>query len=258
MKIQRSGRLEDLERQFSELEGKLKDSPEKEAISVLHAMMIEVRRQGLGGASNQAGANARGQQPQASSNGDRGMTGVTLEEVSQMYKHAPAMEGKAENEGLPVGSQAPDFTLRDANNEEVSLSQFRGQSVVLVFYPLDWSPGCSDQLSLYQSEFEEFEKLGAQVIGISVDSIYSHGAWAAVRGVTFPLLADFQPKGEVARRYKVWRESDGFNERALFVVDGEGVIRFRTVSPELHHIPSIYELLDELKKLAGRAEKAAK
>jgi len=124
---------------------------------------------------------------------------------------------------------------------------------VIAFYPLDWSPTCSDQLSLYQSELQEFERLGAQVI---VDSIYSHEAWAAVRGIKFPLLADFNPKGAIARRYNVWRERDGFSERALYVVDGDGIIRYSHISPELHKIPDIYELFEVLKKISSAREPA--
>ena len=86
------------------------------------------------------------------------------------------------------------------------LEDLRGRPVVIVFYPLDWSPGCSQQLDLYQQELDEFRARGAELVAISVDSLYSHGAWAAVRGITFPLLADFHPKGEVARAYSVWRE----------------------------------------------------
>ena len=106
------------------------------------------------------------------------------------------MDGGAMSEPLAVGTPAPDFTLRDANNEPIALHDFRGNPVVLIFYPLDWSPTCSDQLSLYQSELGEFARYGAKLLGISVDSIYSHGAWAAVRGIIYPLLADFEPKGE--------------------------------------------------------------
>ncbi len=158
---------------------------------------------------------------------------------------------------LAAGTAAPDFTLKDQNGNDVTLSSFRGnQNVVLVFYPLDWSPACSDQLSLYQSELDEIHKYHAQVIAISVDSIYSHGAWAAVRGITFPLLSDFHPKGEVARRYNVWRETDGFTERAVYVIDRDGVIRYCTISPELHHIPSIYELFDQLQELEKQAERS--
>jgi peroxiredoxin len=163
---------------------------------------------------------------------------------------APKMGGRAENAGLPAGTPAPDFSLPDADGKLMSLKDMRGHLVVLVFYPLDWSPACSDQLSLYQSELDEFDAHGAQVLGISVDSLYSHGAWAAVRGLTIPLLSDFHPQGEVARRFGVYRNADGFSERALFLIDGEGVIRYCYVSPELDHVPDIYELFDELKRMS--------
>jgi len=231
-----SQRLEELESRFSQLSQKLKDSPEKEAISILHAIIHEERRQRV----------AQPGEPPS------GRNQVTLEDIANLYKFAPPMEGKAENKGLPTGVAAPAFSLPDPAGKQVSLDDFRGQNVVLVFYPLDWSPACSDQLSLYQSELGEFERLNAQVVAISVDSIYSHGAWAAVRGLDFPLLADFHPKGEVARRYQVFRETGGFSERALYLLDREGIIRYVTISPELHMIPDIYELMQQLEELASR------
>ncbi len=226
-------RLHDLEEAFAELAPQLPEGPQKQAISLLHAMMQEIWR-GIGPAG----------QPMAG-------TGLTLADIANLYKQAPVMDGRAEHEPLPVGTPAPDFTLPDASGQPVSLSDFRGAPAVLVFYPLDWSPTCSDQLSLYQSEIDEFHRLGAKLIGISVDSLYSHGAWAAVRGLTFPLLADFHPKGEVARRYHVYREGDGFSERALYIVDADGIIRYAHVSPELHHVPDIYELFRVLESLQG-------
>jgi peroxiredoxin len=234
METRAYSRLNDLEERFAALAGSIKDGPEKEAFSVLHGMIGELWRNLRPGASEPAG-------------------GLTLADIADLYKTAPKMDGTAENQPLPPGIPAPDFTLPDAGGQQVSLSQYRGRPVVLVFYPLDWSPTCSDQLSLYQSDIEEFEKHGAQLIGISVDSIYSHGAWAAVRGLKFPLLADFEPKGEVARRYHVWRERDGFSERALYVVDGEGIIRYAHVSPELGKIPDIYELHRVLGEISGQA-----
>lgn len=231
--MQRKNRLEELEQRYSQLADQLKDSPEKEAISILHAMIQESRQEFTAVAG--------------SSNGDND----AFERVANLYKSAPGMSGAAENEGLPVGTQAPDFTLPDAEGKPVSLSDFRGKNVVLVFYPLDWSPACSDQLSLYQSESSEFAWHNAQVIGISVDSIYSHGAWAAVRGITFPLLADFHPKGEVARRYGVMRNKDGFSDRALYILDPEGIIRYKNISPELPMIPDIYELFKQLGLVSG-------
>jgi peroxiredoxin len=229
-------RVNELEQRFAELASAIPESPEKEALSVLHAIMQETRRSlaPIGQASG-------------------GATRVTLEDIEKLYKRAPQMDGEAVSEPLAVGTKAPEFTLRDANNELVSLSDLRGSPVVLVFYPLDWSPTCSDQLSLYQLELAEFERFGARVLGVSVDSIYSHGAWAAVRGITFPLLADFEPKGEVARMYNVYRAGDGFSERALYVLDGEGVIRYAHVSLRLSHIPDIYELYRTLSQMTGQS-----
>ncbi len=237
-------RLQELESRFSELEEKLSDTPEKEAISILHAMLQENVRAGSFHSSN---------------NGESRTSDVTLEDIANLYKHAPAMEGEAENTGLIVGTKAPDFSLPDANGNLVSLSDYQGKNVILAFYPLDWSPACSDQLSLYQSELAEFERFNVQLIGISVDSIYSHGAWSAVRGLTFPLLSDFHPKGKVARLYEVMRDSDGFSERALYVIDAEGTIQYRYVSPKLDHIPDIYELFEQLKQFEmGAAETESK
>lgn len=235
-------RFKELQARFIELEDKLPDNIEKEALSILHAMVQESLRVG---------------QVPRSENSVAQTSGTTLDDIANLYKDAPPMGGDAENSGLPVDTEAPDFALRDANGNTVRLSDYRGKNVVLVFYPLDWSPGCSDQLSLYQNDIKEFEKANVQLIGISVDSIYSHGAWTAVRGLTFPLLSDFQPKGEVARKYGVMRDSDGFSERALYIVDTNGYIRYKEVSPQLDHIPDIYKLLDRLKNLEPSATGAA-
>jgi peroxiredoxin len=113
------------------------------------------------------------------------------------------------------------------------------------------------QLELYQQELDEFTRRDVQLLGISVDSIYSHGAWAAVRGITFPLLSDFAPKGEVARRYGVWREQDGFSERALYLLDAGGVIRYAHVSPYVHHLPDFHELLRAMDEVSSREEARA-
>jgi peroxiredoxin len=226
-----SRRLFELEERYSALEPQLKASPEKEAISVLHGMLQELWR------------NVR------SSPSPLNERGLTINDIAELYKHAPKMEAPAVSTPLPLGTQAPDFALPDASGEIVRLSDYRGRPLVLVFYPLDWSPGCSQQLDLYQSELAEFQARNTQLLAISVDSIYSHGAWAAVRGLSFPLLADFQPKGEVARRYQVYREADGFSERALYLVDAEGVIRYHHVSPYLHHVPDVYELFSAIDAL---------
>ena len=132
---------------------------------------------------------------------------------------------------LPPGKGAPDFELSVTPDQKVMLSEFRGQPVILAFYPEDWSPVCSDQLALYQAVLPEFRKFNAELIGISVDSVWSHLAFAKDRNLHFPLLSDFEPKGEVARTYQVYRAKEGTTERALFVIDADGIIRWSYVSP---------------------------
>ena len=132
---------------------------------------------------------------------------------------------------MPQGVEAPEFALRSTPDQTVSLSDFRGQPVILAFYPEDWSPVCSDQLALYQELLPEFQKFNAELIGISVDGIWCHLAFAKDRNLHFPLLADFEPKGEVSRAYGAYRASDGTSERALFVVDAKGTIHWSYVSP---------------------------
>jgi peroxiredoxin len=170
-------------------------------------------------------------------------SGTDIREIADLWQSAPSMEGAAATTGLPVGALAPDFVLPDATGTPVRLADLRGRPVVLVFYPLDWSPGCSQQLDLYQQEYDEFRSRGATLLAISPDSLYSHGAWAAVRRLSIPLLSDFHPKGEIARRYHVWRDSDGFSDRAVYVIDPHGRIAYRHVSPYVHHIPDLDELL---------------
>jgi peroxiredoxin len=132
---------------------------------------------------------------------------------------------------LAPGTEAPDFELPSTPDQKLSLSGLRGRPVVLVFYPEDWSPVCSDQLALYQELQPEFARYDAQLVGISVDGIWCHLAFAQDRHLRFPLLADFEPKGEVSRLYGVYREGDGTSERALYVIDRDGVIRWSYVSP---------------------------
>jgi len=131
---------------------------------------------------------------------------------------------------LSTGTKAPDFTLKKSPDQTLSLSELRGQPVVLVFYPADWSPVCGDELALFNEVLPEFQRYGAQVVGISVDGVWCHKAYAKTRNLAFPLLADFEPKGEVSRKYGAYRAQDGFSERALFVLDGEGVIRWSYLS----------------------------
>src|SRR2546423_9054082 len=226
-------RLQQLEQEYTALDAQIAESPVKQALAILHAMVQEVRR---GAATSPAGA---------------GRQGLTIRDIAELYRTAPAMEAPAQNAGLAVGTEAPDFALPDAEGKTVRLSDYRGKPVVLVFYPLDWSPGCSQQLDLYQRDLAEFTQRGAVLLGISVDSMYSHGAWAAVRGITFPPLADFHPKGAVAQSVPVYLPTDGFSDRALYVVDAGGVIRYSHVSPFLNHVPDIRELLGALDRAAS-------
>lgn len=223
-----SRRFQELQEKFRSLEPRIENSETKEALSVMSGMLQEVCRQ-VGKKS--------GEQVEGS---------VSLKHIAELYRNAPRMNSPSVNAPLAEGTPAPDFSLKDADGNIVSLSDFRGTPVLLVFYPLDWSPGCSQQLDLYQQEWNEFEKRKIKVLGVSVDSIYSHGAWASVRKIGFPLLSDFNPKGETAEKYNVYRKDDGFSERALYVIDNQGIIRYGFISPFLHHIPDIYKLFDKL------------
>jgi len=132
---------------------------------------------------------------------------------------------------LPEGTTAPDFTLHSTPDETLTLAALRGRPAILAFYPADWSPVCGDQMVLYNEVLEEFEALGATIVGISVDSVWCHKAFADARRLRFPLLADFHPKGAVSREYGAYRADDGFSERALFVLDAQGVVRWSYLSP---------------------------
>jgi peroxiredoxin len=132
---------------------------------------------------------------------------------------------------LAIGDEAPDFALSSTPDQRLALSELRGRPVVLVFYPEDWSPVCSDQLALYQELLPEFHKFQAELIGISVDGVWCHLAFAKDRNLHFPLLSDFEPKGEVSRLYGVYRSQEGTSERALYVIDANGIIRWSYVSP---------------------------
>jgi peroxiredoxin len=132
---------------------------------------------------------------------------------------------------LKAGTPAPEFELNSTPDQRVKLSDFRGQRLILAFYPADWSPVCGDQLALYNELRDEFAKHNAICIGISVDGAWCHAAFREHRGYKLALLSDFEPKGEAARGYSVYRSKDGVSERALFVIDEEGVIRWSYVSP---------------------------
>src|SRR3954449_8447471 len=145
--------------------------------------------------------------------------------------HAPHSGNSGHKSALQSGTAAPDFELNSTPDQKVALSEFRGRPVILAFYPADWSPVCSDQMGLYQALLPEFQKFDAELLGISVDGIWSHLAFAKDRNLHFPLLADFEPKGEIARAYGVYRTQDGTSERALYVIDADGVVQWSYVSP---------------------------
>ena len=149
------------------------------------------------------------------------------------------------------GEPAPDFTLPSGPGSSLSLADLRGRPVVLAFYPADWSPVCSDQLALYEAISSEFEPYHAAIVGISVDGVWCHRAFAEARGITFPLLADFEPKGAVSRHYGAYRFGSGFSERALFVLDAHSVVTWnQVVEPEEN--PGADGILTALDALTAR------
>lgn len=132
---------------------------------------------------------------------------------------------------LTPGTPAPDFTLHVTPDQKLSLSELRGRPVILAFYPADWSPVCGDQMGLYNEILPEFQKYGAELMGVSVDGVWCHEAFAKDRHLHFPLLADFEPKGQVAQTYGAYRKEEGVCERALFVIDKNGLITWSYRSP---------------------------
>lgn len=133
---------------------------------------------------------------------------------------------------LGPGTKAPEFSLYSTPDQKVSLSDFRGRPVVIAFYPADWSPVCSDQLSLYNQLLPEFERYNKpEILAISVDGIWSHIAFAKDRNLKFPILSDFEPKGDVSRRYGAYQTKVGESSRALFVIDEHGTVRWSYLSP---------------------------
>jgi peroxiredoxin len=161
----------------------------------------------------------------------------------------------ASNRALPPGTPAPEFHLQSTPDQRVSLTEFRGRRLILAFYPADWSPVCGDQMALYNEVLPEFHKLHGELVGISVDGVWCHLAFAKDRKLHFPLLADFEPKGAVARAYGVYREQDGTSERALFVIDESGTIRWSYVSPIGINpgADGILEALEELEEKGAAA-----
>jgi peroxiredoxin len=152
---------------------------------------------------------------------------------------------------LIPGTPAPDFSLPSKLGETIKLSSLQGRPVVLVFYPADWSPVCGDQLALYNEISSEFKKHNAQLLGISVDGIFCHQAYAKSRNLEFPLLADFEPKGKISSQYGAYRVNDGYSERALYVIDSRGIIRWSYLSP-IGENPGADGILEALEKLQAQ------
>ena len=149
---------------------------------------------------------------------------------------------------LAPGTSAPAFTLHATPDQTLSLGDFRGKPVILAFYPADWSPVCGDQMALYNQVRPEFQKHGAELLGISVDGVWCHQAFAKQSHLHFPLLADFEPKGAVARAFGAYREPEGVCERALFVIGGDGIIFWSYCSPMVIN-PGADGILDALERL---------
>jgi peroxiredoxin len=154
---------------------------------------------------------------------------------------------------IEAGQRAPDFKLPDQEGKEVSLGDLleEGRNVVLVFYPLDFSPVCTDQLNVYQEVLEDLEAAGARLVGISVDSAFCHKAFQQHLGITIPLLADFEPKGEVARAYGAYINSRGHNKRALVMIGPDGVVKWSHLSPTPLEIPGANLIFDALEAHAA-------
>jgi peroxiredoxin len=151
---------------------------------------------------------------------------------------------------IEAGESAPEFTLPNHRGEPVSLSDFRGRKVMLVFYPADFSPVCSDQLSIYQEVLDEIDDAGVQLLGISVDSSWTHNAFRKQLALDIPLLADFHPKGEVSRSYGAYIDDYGTSNRSLVLIDEEGVVRWVHESPSPIEIPGANLIFDALEAVA--------
>ena len=149
---------------------------------------------------------------------------------------------------IATGQTAPDFVLKDQNQKEVKLSDYKGKkNVVLVFYPLDWSPVCTNEHACFVNDMKKFEQLDAQVLGVSVDSVWSHKAFAEKTGITYPLLADFHPRGAMADKYGVYLADKGITGRAIAIVNQAGNVAWF----KQYDIPTVPDLAEVAQALAG-------
>lgn len=158
---------------------------------------------------------------------------------------------------LAAGIKAPAFALKTTPDQTISLTDFKGKPVILAFYPADWSPVCGDELAIFNQILPEFNKYDAVLLGVSVDSAWSHVAFSQSHNLHFPLLADYQPKGEVAAKYGVYLEKEGEAARALFVIDGKGVIHWSYLSP-IGVSPGADGVLNALEELKNSSKSAPK
>jgi peroxiredoxin len=150
---------------------------------------------------------------------------------------------------LKVGDVAPDFTLKDHHDKDVNLGGLRGKKIVLGFHPLAWTRVCALQMKDLEASAAQFEASGAIAFGISVDSVPCKHAWAKDLGITkTQLLADFWPHGGVIAAFGIFREADGFSERAVFILDPKGTVRFKKIYP-IKEVPDIREIIAEVEKL---------
>lgn len=154
---------------------------------------------------------------------------------------------------IQPGNTAPDFTLASGPNETLSLSDYKGRNLILAFYPADWSPVCSDQMSLYGNMLQYFTGLNASIVGVSVDSRWCHAAFSRDRNLGFPLLADFEPKGALAKAYGVYDEQSGESDRALFVIDARGVVRWSYLAARGEN-PGADGIIDALEAIQSSTE----
>ena len=163
------------------------------------------------------------------------------------------MSENLKSEILKAGTPAPEFSLHITPDQKLALNELRGRPVILAFYPADWSPVCGDQMALYNEILPEFQKHRAELIGISVDGVWCHAAFAKDRNLHFPLASDFEPKGDVAKAYGAYRVEDGLTERALFVIDADGRIAWSYCSPVAIN-PGADGILEALEDLANKKE----
>ena len=157
-------------------------------------------------------------------------------------------KGEIQIMAISVGAAAPEFTLKDQNQKEVKLSDFKGKRVVIVFYPLDWSPICTNEHACFVNDMKKFEQLDAQVLGLSVDSVWSHKAFAEKMGIHYPLLADFHPRGAVADKFGAYLADKGITGRAIAIIDRGGKVAWYK-NYDIPVVPDLKEVADALAKL---------